>query len=44
MGAFDGDPGVRPGVRQFVAHAAPLEPIPYDGLPRHPESRHARSA
>ena len=41
MGAFDDDPGVRPTVRQFVAYAAPWEPIPDDGLPRHPESRHA---
>ena len=41
MGAFDADPGVRPSVRQFVAYAAPWEPIPDDGLPRHPESRHA---
>jgi hypothetical protein len=23
-----------------VAYAAPWEPIPDDGLPRHPESRH----
>jgi hypothetical protein len=41
MGAFDDDPGIRPSVRQFVAYAAPWEPIPDDGLPRHPESRHA---
>lgn len=41
MGAFDKDPGVRPTIRQFVAYAAPWEPIPDDGLPRHPESRHA---
>ena len=40
MGAFDGDPGVRPSVRQFVSYAAPWEAIPDDGLPRHPESRH----
>jgi hypothetical protein len=40
MGAFDDDPGIRPTVRQFVAYAAPWEPIPDDGLPRHPESRH----
>jgi hypothetical protein len=43
MGAFDGDPGIRPSVRQFVSYAAPWEPIPDDGLPQHPESRHARS-
>src|SRR3954468_19462137 len=42
MGAFDGDPGIRPSVRQFVAYAAPWEPIPDDGLPRHPESRHIK--
>jgi hypothetical protein len=37
MGAFDGDPGVRPSVRQFVAYAAPWEPIPDDGLERFAE-------
>ena len=37
LGAFDGDPGIRPGARQFVAYAAPWEPIPDDGLPRFPE-------
>ena len=37
MGAFDEDPGVRPSARQYVAYAAPWEPIPDDGLPRHPE-------
>jgi hypothetical protein len=37
MGGFDADPGVRPGLRQFVADAAPWEPIPDDGLPRFPE-------
>jgi hypothetical protein len=41
MGTFDGDPGLRPTVRQFVAFAAPWEPIPDDGLPRFPQSRHA---
>jgi hypothetical protein len=41
LGAFDGDPGIRPSVRQFVAYAATWEPIPDDGLPRHPQSRHA---
>jgi hypothetical protein len=43
MGTFDTDPGVRPSVRSFVAYAAPWEPIPDDGLPRHPESRHRRT-
>jgi len=38
LGAFDGDPGVRPSFRQFVAYAAPWEPIPDDGLPRFEES------
>ena len=38
MGAFDEDPGVRPEYRQFVAYAAPWEPIT-DDLPRYPESR-----
>ncbi len=40
MGAFDEDPGIRPSVRQLVAYAARWEPIPDDGLPRYPESRH----
>jgi hypothetical protein len=39
LGAFDDDPGVRPSWRQFVAYAAPWEPIPDDGLPRYEESR-----
>jgi hypothetical protein len=34
LGAIDGDPGVRPSARQFVAYAAPWEPVPEDGLPR----------
>jgi hypothetical protein len=34
LGAIDGDPGVRPSARQFVADAASWEPIPDDGLPR----------
>ena len=38
LGAFDEDPGVRPAYRQFVAYAAPWEPIPDDGIPHHPES------
>ncbi|MBV9196815.1 MAG: GFA family protein [Solirubrobacterales bacterium] len=37
MAAIDGDPGVRPRARQFVAYAAPWEPIPDDGLPRFDE-------
>jgi hypothetical protein len=39
LGAFDEDPGIRPQVRQYVAYAAPWEPLPDDGLPRFPESR-----
>jgi hypothetical protein len=41
LGAFDEDPGVRPEYRQFVAYAAPWEPLPDDGLPRFPERRPA---
>jgi hypothetical protein len=37
LGAFDTDPGVRPTYRQFTAYAAGWEPIPDDGLLRHPE-------
>ena len=37
FGVFDADPGIRPSFRQFVAYAAPWEPIPDDGLPRHDE-------
>ena len=39
MSAFDGDPGVRPSWRAFVAYAAAWEPIPDDGLPRFQEGR-----
>ena len=39
---FGNNPRIRPSVRQFVVYAAPWEPIPDDGLPRHPESRHQR--
>jgi hypothetical protein len=39
LGAIDGDPGIRPAWHQFVAYAAPWEPIPDDGLPRFEESR-----
>jgi hypothetical protein len=41
LGAFDDDPGVRPQYRQYVASAAPWEPIPDDGLPRYPERKPA---
>ncbi|HEY2935422.1 MAG TPA: GFA family protein [Gaiellaceae bacterium] len=41
MGAFDLDPEIRPSYRQFVAYAAPWEPIPDDGLPRFPERAQA---
>lgn len=37
LGAIDGDPGIRPQARQFVAYAAVWEPIPEDGLPRFDE-------
>ena len=39
LGTFDEDPGVRPSYRQYVAYAAPWEPIPDDGLERFPERR-----
>ena len=39
LGVFDGDPGVRPSYHQFVAYAAPWQPLPDDGLPRHPDRR-----
>jgi hypothetical protein len=39
LGTIDGDPGIRPSSRQYVAYAAAWEPIPDDGLPRHPEAR-----
>ena len=39
MSAFDGDPGVRPAWRAFVAYAAAWERIPDDGLPRFQEAR-----
>ena len=41
LGAIDGDPGVRPESRQFVAYAACWEEIPDDGLPRFDEARPA---
>jgi len=39
LGALDGDPGVPLSYRQFVAYAAPWDPIPDDGLPRYDERR-----
>ena len=41
LGAFDGDPCIRPSYRQFVAYAATWEPIPDDGLPRFDERKPA---
>jgi hypothetical protein len=38
LGALDGDPGIRPEAHQFVAYAAAWEPIPDDGLARHPDA------
>ena len=34
LGVIDGDPGIRPSARQFVANAAVWEEIPDDGLDR----------
>jgi len=36
LGVIDGDPGIRPTHRQYVANAAVWEPVPDDGLPHHP--------
>ena len=44
LGTVDGDPEVLPSYRQFVAYAAPWEPLPDDGLPRYAESRSAPGA
>jgi hypothetical protein len=41
LGAIDGDPGIRPSHRNYVAYAAAWEPIPDDGLPRNREGRPA---
>jgi len=41
LGTVDGDPGIRPQYHQFVAYAAPWEPLPDDGLPRFDEGRPA---
>ena len=39
LGAFDGDPGVRPSWRTYTANAAVWEPIPDDGLARYPQAK-----
>ncbi len=39
LGAFDGDPGVRPSWRAYVAYAPEWEPVPDDGLERYDEAR-----
>jgi hypothetical protein len=39
LGAIDGDPGIHPQSRAFVAYAASWEDIPDDGLPRYDEAR-----
>ena len=39
LGTIDGDPGIRPQWHQYVAYAAPWEPLPDDGLPRYPEAK-----
>ena len=39
LGTFDDDPGVRPQWRQFLASAAPWEPVPDDGLAHFAERR-----
>lgn len=40
LGAFDGDPGIRPTTRHFTNYAAVWEPIPGDDELEHfPESR-----
>jgi hypothetical protein len=44
LGTIDGDPGIRPSHRQYVAYAAAWEPIPDDGLPRFPEGRPRHTA
>ena len=41
LGAFDSDPGVSPSLHQYVAGAAPWEPIPDDGLPRFEGTSHS---
>ena len=38
LGALDGDPGIRPQYRSYVASKAPWDELPRDGLPRYPEA------
>ena len=35
LGTLDGDPGIRPQYRTFVADKAPWDEVPDDGLPRY---------
>ena len=44
LGTLDGDPGIRPGFRQFADSAPAWEPIPQDGLKRYPRARGAGPA
>ena len=37
LGAFDGDPGIRPEFHLFVGSKAPWETLPDDGLPQYEE-------
>ena len=39
LGALDGDPGIRPQWHTWVESAPEWEPLPDDGLPRHPQGR-----
>ena len=39
LGTLDGDPGIRPEYRMFTDFAASWEPLPEDGLTRHPGPR-----
>ena len=41
LGTLHEDPGIRPAYRQFIAYAAPWEPIPDDGLTGYQEGRGA---
>jgi hypothetical protein len=36
LGSLDGDPGIRPQYRSFLADRAVWDDVPDDGLPRHP--------